>query len=55
MSDDGDCLIKNSSLMASMKSSKGEGLVLKYCVGGSCLLYIEAGPIRTIVCSEMIS
>ena len=29
--------------------------MLKYCVGGSCLLYIEAGPICTIVCSEMIS
>ena len=48
--------------MASTKSSRGdinimivEGFVLEYCVSGICLLYIEAGPIRTIVCSEMIS
>ena len=33
-----------------------KGLVLEYCVSGSCLLYIEAGSTCTaIVFSEMVS
>ena len=42
-SDDGDCLIKNSSHMASTKSSKGEIYLRDLCLS-IVLLYIEAGP-----------